>query len=39
MPGYELWLPNVTEGDNPWRGRGLQIQLNKAREAVAIENF
>lgn len=39
MPGYELWLPNVTEGDNPWRGRVLQIQLNKAREAVAVENF
>ncbi|KWU43048.1 D-glycerate 3-kinase [Rhodotorula sp. JG-1b] len=39
MPGYELWLPNVTEGDNPWRGRGLQIQLNKAREAVAVEKF
>lgn len=39
MPGYELWLANVTEGDNPWRGRGLQIQLNKAREAVAVERF
>ncbi|GAA5876688.1 hypothetical protein JCM3774_005912 [Rhodotorula dairenensis] len=39
MPGYELWLPNVTRGNTSWRGRGLQIQLNKAREAVGVEPF
>ncbi|GAA5982260.1 hypothetical protein JCM10908_004805 [Rhodotorula pacifica] len=40
MPGYELWLPNVTKGEtNSWRGKGLQIQLNKAREAVGVETF
>lgn len=41
MPGYELWLPSVTEptSANSWSGRGVQIRLNQAREAVGTSTF